>query len=504
MKKKRKTGWIWFLILLLGAGAFYYYYYRPKKAAEAEAAQKTNYLSYTAAAETVSKTVTGSGLLESGEEKKLSTIGGLKILSVPVKEGDAVAAGDTLYTVDPDTLEERILTLTQEISSYSRQVMRASDSDAVYAPGSGRLKAVYAEAGKTCEETIREYGALAVISTDDTMALLLETANAPEPGRAVQVTYPYGSGTRTEKGTVERKTENGCLITLPDTYALPGDTATVFSGTEKLGEGTLYIPSPLYVYALGGTVKSVNTRVNSAVNTGSKLFLLVGAVQTDSYRQAVRDRDKAAEELETLLYYRGNPVITAPEAGIIGELCLKEYETTEKDKTVAVLHTGGAVKMTVEIDETDIPGIQVGQQAEITLDAYPDTVFTAEVTRIPAIGKLSGSITVYETELTLSEDARLMEGMHGSAVITTETRENVIALPTAVLEEDETGTYVLCGSAAAPEKKYVTCGISDGTVTEITGGIAEGDTILYTPRAGTDIVSKMMSMRESAMRSYGG
>lgn len=501
-KKKRNTGWIWILVLLLGAGAFYYYYWMPKQ--QAALTGQKNYSEYTVAKSSVSVTVTGSGLLEAGDEVDETVTGELKITGTCVKEGDRVAEGDILYTLDPDTVEKRILAVSQQVADSRRTLSRYSDSDAIYAPGAGRLKILYAQKGDLCREVLLREGCLAVLSADELMGVRIVTDKTVTPGEELRVTYTYEGRPYNDKGSVESLTEDGFIAVFPDGNALPGEPVTVNYNGAELGKGEAYIHMPLYVINTEGAIKNVDARLNASLNIGSKIFTLAEGAPSDAYRQTVRDREEASDELLELLRYREDPVIRAGHAGTVALLPLSENDTTVKDVSVVTLHTGGAVKMTVDIDETDIPGIRLGQPAEVTLDAYPDTPFAASVTRLPLIGVQSGTITVYKAELTLEPDDRLLEGMHGSAVITLESHENVVTVPVAVLEEDESGTYALVPGAEVPQKRYVKTGISNGTLTEITEGLSEGDVLLYIPRGGTDMVTKMMVRSERMMANYGG
>ena len=120
-KKKRRTGWIWFLVILLGAGAFYYFYWMPKMRAAADPAAQ--YSEYTVTRGDVSVTVTGNGLLEAADEMNETVIGGLKISSVEVKEGDRIEEGTVLYKLDPVTIEDRILAVSQDLQELALVVI---------------------------------------------------------------------------------------------------------------------------------------------------------------------------------------------------------------------------------------------------------------------------------------------------------------------------------------------------------------------------------------------
>jgi HlyD family secretion protein len=100
----------------------------------------------------------------------------------------------------------------------------------------------------------------------------------------------------------------------------------------------------------------------------------------------------------------------------------------------------------------DIDDVALNQSVSVTLDAYPGETFEASVTHISRIGESDASITTYPVEVTLQYDERLLEGMNGSAVILTATRDNVVLLPISMLKEDANGEYVFV--QAAEGKSY--------------------------------------------------
>ena len=179
--------------------------------------------------------------------------------------------------------------------------------------------------------------------------------------------------------------------------------------------------------------------------------------------------------------------VVAPVDGTVQQIGVEEGKKTASadgsgDVTAFTLGSGGAVKMTVEVDELDVAKVQVGQSAEVTLDAFSGEKFAAEVSRISRIGKSSGSITVYETDLLLTGDDRLLEGMNGTAVILSERKENVLLIPLGAVHEDENGSYVNRVSAdGSTERAAIETGLSDGSNAEVLSGLNEGDEIAYTP-----------------------
>ena len=102
------------------------------------------------------------------------------------------------------------------------------------------------------------------------------------------------------------------------------------------------------------------------------------------------------------------------------------------------------IEAEVEVDETDIPNVQLGQNAKVTIDAMPGKTFTGKVTEIgnspiQAAGASAASqATNFKVKVTLDgEVPDVRPGFTCTAEITTATRQQVIAVPiqaTAVRE----------------------------------------------------------------------
>ena len=142
--------------------------------------------------------------------------------------------------------------------------------------------------------------------------------------------------------------------------------------------------------------------------------------------------------------------IESPITGIITRRNIEEGETV----VVGTMNNAGTVLLTVadmavieaevEVDETDIPTVQLGQKAKVTIDAMPGKTFTGKVTEIgnspiQAAGSSAASqATNFKVKVTLDgEIPDVRPGFTCTAEITTATRQQVVAIPiqaTAVRE----------------------------------------------------------------------
>jgi HlyD family secretion protein len=149
--------------------------------------------------------------------------------------------------------------------------------------------------------------------------------------------------------------------------------------------------------------------------------------------------DQAA--LENAQFDLNKVRLVSPIAGIVTRRNIEEGETV----VVGTMNNAGTVLLTiadlsvieteVEVDETDIPFIRLGQPAKITIDAFPDKTFEGKVTEvgnsaIQTSGAATTRATNFKVVVTLTgEVPDVRPGFTCTAVITTATRQKAIAVP---------------------------------------------------------------------------
>ena len=477
-KKKKTRVWLWVLIavvvtivvgLLVISNAV-------------RSAAKPVYTSYTVENGTVERTITGSGRLSSADSETLQLPAGVLVDTVPAKAGDVVKAGDVLATLDVDSLRNAAAQVSTELSSLDSSISSRSDVTQIKAPVRGRVKYLPAAVGDDARTVISQYGVLALLSSDELMQVKIETDAQLKLYSSVSVRWDDGK----VKGMVYEKTDTGYLITLTDNGTPYLAKAQVYDGDTLLGEGTIEIHAPVAVLAAGGEITDITVEENSLIYANHKMFSIENAPASASHNTSFADRTEKAALYAQLLSYIQDPRVLAPVDATIQDVKITKNTdvpaTTSTDglSDAFVLHTGGAVKLVIDADELDIASVAVDQTATVTLDAYPGESFDAVVSHISHIGTVSGSITTYPVEVTLGYEARLLEGMNGSAVILTASKAGVPLIPVNLIIEDSTGTYVNVKNAAGEiERRDIVTGLSDGTNAEVVSGLVAGDVVWY-------------------------
>jgi HlyD family secretion protein len=158
--------------------------------------------------------------------------------------------------------------------------------------------------------------------------------------------------------------------------------------------------------------------------------------------QTQRERISQEEaNLDSARYDLTKVTITSPFAGVVTRRNIEEGETV----VIGTMNNAGTVLATiadlsvieaeVEVDETDIPSIELGQTANVTIDALPDQVFTGIVTEIgnspiQAAQGAGTQATNFKVVVTLDDEIpSVRPGFTCTADITTAVREGSLAIP---------------------------------------------------------------------------
>ena len=197
--------------------------------------------------------------------------------------------------------------------------------------------------------------------------------------------------------------------------------------------------------------------------------------------------------------------ITSPIDGVVISRDVEEGQTVASGFETPTLFTIAAdltqMQVVADVDEADIGDVEEGQRVSFTVDAYPNDVFEGKVTQIRLGATSSSSSTTTTTTVVTYEvvisahnpDLKLKPRLTANITIYTLDKQGVLSVPAKALRF--TPAVPLVGSNAVVkdcegEHKVwtregdtftahpVSIGISNGIVTEITGGIDEGTQIV--------------------------
>lgn len=229
--------------------------------------------------------------------------------------------------------------------------------------------------------------------------------------------------------------------------------------------------------------------------------------QIDSGRAAVEQAKAGLHTAETNL---AKTVIRAPMDGVVINKNVEVGQTVAASfSTPELLDIGDlrTMEVDVSIDEADVGQVRVGQEAEFTVDAFPDRVFKGKVSEIYYAPITVQNVVTY-TGVVLVDNPELLlrPGMTANVSIITSRKAGGLLLPNSALRVDmgeepkkgakldaaREGKTVWTLKDGRPEAARVRLGITDFTNTEVLSGLEEGDTVI------TDVNGKATDGKKSS------
>ncbi len=207
----------------------------------------------------------------------------------------------------------------------------------------------------------------------------------------------------------------------------------------------------------------------------------VMAYMSSSERALLLDSARAQDKQEEARWaemYKPIPIV-APLDGILIKRAVEPGQTVSTGDVLLVMSNHLIVNG--QVDETDLGRIQVGQQAVITLDAYPDMPIEAVVDRIAYEAQTVNNVTVYNVDVLPKKIPPVMRsGMTANVNFITAKKTGVLVLPFESIQRDKGKATVLVPDPQNPLKvtpKAIQTGLSDGQKVEVVSGLKEGDTV---------------------------
>ncbi|MGZ5436631.1 MAG: efflux RND transporter periplasmic adaptor subunit [Pyrinomonadaceae bacterium] len=272
-------------------------------------------------------------------------------------------------------------------------------------------------------------------------------------------------------------------------------------------------------------VEAANIAVREAQERANSQRVAVKEAQT-----GVRSSEMRANQQQAILRgsssQREKATQFSPLTGVVADIPTRvgEFAVSQLSSTpLMTIADMSQINVEVNVDETEIANVEVGQEAKVKVDALGEKEIRAVVSQKNPLaiaksdtqGGLSNRVNVQEAkefkvtlelrDLADEERNKLRPGMSATATVTTKTKQNVVAVPLQAIVEKAPATPApgpTIASSAPPasgEKpkelkgvytidksnkvKFVevTTGITGESDIEITGGLASGTEVVTGP-----------------------
>ncbi|MGB8648591.1 MAG: efflux RND transporter periplasmic adaptor subunit [Anaerolineae bacterium] len=200
---------------------------------------------------------------------------------------------------------------------------------------------------------------------------------------------------------------------------------------------------------------------------------------TDDIAQAQASVDVAKAGRDLAKKRLDEAVIVAPFDGTIVAMDLDKGDFIQAGKPVVTVADIDHLQITLNIDETDIPRVALGQKVAMDLDAFPGQTIAGTVSEIaPGAATVQGVVN-YEVKIDVAaSDMPVKMGMTANANVEVAHKNNVLLVPNRAVRASNNKRYVTIYANAVQKEVQVQLGLSNDQESEVISGINEGDQVV--------------------------
>jgi HlyD family secretion protein len=477
----------WIIIFVVGVlGLLGYGYVAGQRQATAEAQETVE--TAVVRHDTLLVTIDATGSLVPITEISVAFPSGGRVNAVFVEKGQAVKAGEALAQLDADNL-----------------VLQVAQAEATLAAAEVQLAQLLAP--PRAEEIAAQEANLAAAEAQlvSSAANRDQVAVGADEGQIAAAESQLASAIAQQKSAydVHERTMECFTFTRPDgkemticpalgtpeeqaRYALNVADASLASAQAQVDE--------LLAGADADQLRVAQANVSTAMAqrdaAQAQLDLLLAGPTEAQIETAQASVDDARVGLEEAQLRLEKATLVAPVGGIVTFLDVQPGEIANANQPVVVLSDLTTLEVDVNLDETDVSQVAVGQEVWVSVDAFPGVEVTGEVVSIADVAQNQSGVVLYPVTVRLvgaDQALPVRAGMTADVSIVSASRTDVLIVPLRAVHVVEEGlAYVDRIVGGQVERVEVMLGLMTDTEIEITGGLSEGETVVVVAHAESE------------------
>lgn len=262
-----------------------------------------------------------------------------------------------------------------------------------------------------------------------------------------------------------------------------------------------------------GTVEAVYVEEGAYVIEGTIILQLNNAEQEYSLAQLDYNIEQkritgSAKEVELMQKQRDmimdqleDRQVIAMFDGIVAQLDVAEGDVFETKDTIGMLINRDYLSVPIEVVETDVSRLAIGQKVNMTFPAYKDGIILGAVVSWPSVGRITSSgSTVVDVEVRIDNPPKeILPNYSFIGDIEISPPETLLLVERAAIgrEGDTTFAFIIEADGSTTKKDIVVVPY-DNNYIKILDGLAEGDVLAI--QAGAESGSVLRSRGPSLMR----
>jgi len=409
-------------------------------------------------------TVSAAGTIAAQTQVAVQFLNSGQVKAVNVKVGDQVKVGQVMASLDTAELEAAVayaqasLDKAQADLASTQKGPLASEvkaAEAALASAQATLRAAQNEAAHlgdqvTIEKANLDNAATRLNDAQNTYSNLLEYKPSGAKGRNAPYVPPAGQEWSQEKAALDNaQVDYQVAVADYNLAAVEVNDSSVQSAAAQ--------------------VASAQATLDSLKGTPTPEDVLVAEL-------AVKTAQIALDQAKLNLT---NSQLIAPFDGVVANLAIQIGQQVSSGAEAVTLVNLSQLQAEVNVSETDLPRIKVGQSVQVTFDALTNQAFASTVTNVALVGTTSSGVVNYPVTIALDQtDASIRPGMSANVSIVVEQRDNVLLVPNRAVKTSNKLKIVTVLKDGKSTQVAVTLGMSGESQSEVTSGLSEGDMVV--------------------------
>jgi len=228
--------------------------------------------------------------------------------------------------------------------------------------------------------------------------------------------------------------------------------------------------------SINGRIEKIIVKEGDKVKKGDILAYMSSTERAALIDAARSKGDQVRKYWEDV--YKQTPIISPIDGDVIVRSVEPGQTATSSD---ALLVLSDRLIVSGQFDETDIGRVRVGQNALITLDAYPEVKINGEVDHIAYESELVNNVNIYDVDIlpkNLPDFFRA--GMSANVKVIQKAKRGVLLIPVGAVSNEQGKAYVMVKNRSKNgiEKREISTGLSDEKNIEVVFGLTAQDIII--------------------------
>jgi len=194
---------------------------------------------------------------------------------------------------------------------------------------------------------------------------------------------------------------------------------------------------------------------------------------------------QAQAALDLARHHLAEAEIVAPFDGVVAAVNLHRGEIAPAALPAVALVDVSRFRLEISVDEVDVARVSPGQGVTVTLDAFPNDVFSGQVEKVAPTATVNQGVVSYLVTIVLDAAQVLLRGgMTATAEIVVAEARDVVLVPNWAIRRDrQTGqTFVGLLKDGEIEDVPVELGLRNDALSEVKSGVQEGEVVAVDTR----------------------